>query len=217
MPLTLMVRGLDGVPDDVRAATEQLTFRNTTLVYLNVDSPELFPDQWLYVHSPELRTGRITNFRNWVPQLHGAQRSSILAMEYWSFNDDPLWQEDDATLIQRAQREIRATGLVGDARILDGAVVRVPRCYPVYRTGYRAPLERVVDYLKTFSGLTPIGRYGAFKYNNQDHSILMGILAARQLLEHVDEALWNVNTDYETYQEAAVITETGLEPAHSGA
>jgi protoporphyrinogen oxidase len=212
MPLTLLVRGLGDLPSDVRTAVDSLTFRNTILVYLNVEGTDLFPDQWLYVHSPDLKVGRVTNFRNWVPELYGSQKTSILALEYWCYDEDAMWHASEDELIRLASQEMRATGLIGQAAITEGKVIRVPRCYPVYRTGYKAHLAKVESYLREFSGLTPIGRYGSFKYNNQDHSILMGMLAAENLLESRANSLWGVNTDYESYQESARITATGLEP-----
>jgi protoporphyrinogen oxidase len=212
MPLTLLVRGLGDLPSDVRTAVDSLTFRNTILVYLNVEGTDLFPDQWLYVHSPDLKVGRVTNFRNWVPELYGSEKTSILALEYWCYDEDAMWHASEDELIRLASQEMRATGLIGQAAITEGKVIRVPRCYPVYRTGYKAHLAKVESYLREFSGLTPIGRYGSFKYNNQDHSILMGMLAAENLLESRANSLWGVNTDYESYQESARITATGLEP-----
>ena len=210
MPLTSLIKGLDDTPEQVTQAADELSFRNTVLVYLNVDSTELFEDQWIYVHSDDLQVGRITNFRNWIPQLYGKSKTSILSLEYWCNSDEPMWEETDEQLIERAKTEMRATGLIGDAPILDGHVVRVPRCYPVYATGYKKPLSVLSDYVQEFSGLTPIGRYGSFKYNNQDHSILMGLLAADNLLQQRENDLWSINTDYETYQEAATITASGL-------
>jgi protoporphyrinogen oxidase len=211
MPITLLVARLPEAPAEVREAAAALRFRNTILVYLRVEGSGLFPDNWLYVHSPALRTGRITNFGNWVPQINGAERgrSTILALEYWCDDDEPLWAEDDATLIARARDELLRAGLAGEAPVGEGKVVRIRRCYPVYRRGYRAHLEPVERYLRSIEGLSVIGRYGAFKYNNQDHSILMGILAADNVLEGAKHDLWGVNTDYE-YQESAVITRTGL-------
>jgi protoporphyrinogen oxidase len=123
-----------------------------------------------------------------------------------------MWHASEDELIRLASQEMRATGLIGQAAITEGKVIRVPRCYPVYRTGYKAHLAKVESYLREFSGLTPIGRYGSFTYNNQDHSILMGMLAAENLLESRANSLWGVNTDYESYQESARITATGLEP-----
>jgi len=113
-------------------------------------------------------------------------------------------------MIDRATGEMRSTGLLGDAAVLAGHVVHVPRCYPVYARGYRAHVERVADYLRGFRGLTAIGRYGAFKYNSQDHSILMGILAAENLLCHRNHDLWAVNTDYDSYQENSLVADAGF-------
>jgi protoporphyrinogen oxidase len=217
MPLTLLVRGLADVPPEVAAAADALKFRNTILVYLHVDSDALFADQWLYIHSPELRMGRVTNFRNWVPQLCAGQRTTILAAEYWCDPSDAMWSEDEASMIERATCELRSTGLLGDAGVLAGHVVRIARCYPVYARGYRQHVECIADYLRNFDGLTPIGRYGAFKYNNQDHSILMGILAAENLVDGRNHDLWGVNTDYADYAESARITETGLVAEPAGA
>ena len=90
-------------------------------------------------------------------------------------------------------------------------VPRIRRCYPVYSQGYKKHLEPVVQHLRQYKHLHVIGRYGAFKYNNQDHSILMGVLAAENILEGRNHDLWAVNTDT-TYQEAAAITKTGLAP-----
>jgi protoporphyrinogen oxidase len=214
MPLTLLVRGLGDLPAEVKAAVDRLRFRNTVLVYLHVDACDLFKDQWLYVHSPELGMGRVTNFRNWVPELYGPAKTSILALEYWCYDEDPLWQESDEVLIERASREIRATGLVKSAPILAGHVHKIRRCYPVYSRGYRKNLDPVIAHLRQYPNLQAIGRYGAFKYNNQDHSILMGVLAAENILEGTNHDLWAVNTDSD-YQEAAAIKKTGLEPVET--
>lgn len=209
MPLTLLVKGLQNLPDEVVSGVENLRFRNTILVYLNVASDQLFKDQWLYVHSPDLGTGRVTNFRNWVPELYGDSPNSILALEYWCYDEDALWKESEESLIQRGEAEMRKTGLLGDHQVLAGHVHRIKRCYPVYATGYKKRLQPVVDHLRTFKNLQAIGRYGSFKYNNQDHSILMGILAAENVLDKCDHDLWAVNTDTE-YQESATIGKTGL-------
>jgi protoporphyrinogen oxidase len=211
MPLTLMVSRLPDVPQNVVDKCKKLKFRNTIMVYLNINAIDLFPDNWIYVNSGDLQTGRITNFRNWVPQLYGSEKSSILALEYWCYDDDKIWKEDEATLIELAKKEIRETGLIKDAGILGGSVYRIPRCYPVYSTGYKEDLKEVEDFLRTVNNLIPIGRYGAFKYNNQDHSILMGFLAAENITKNAGHDLWVINTDYESYQEQSLITETGLQ------
>ncbi len=212
MPFTLLVKGIEGVPEKVKQAADSLTFRNTVLVYLRVAGKKLFPDQWIYVHADDLDVGRVTNFSNWVPQINRRSKDSILSLEYWCYDHDARWTESDESLIAQASQEMRSTGLIGEADILEGHVVRIPRCYPVYARGYKDHLNVVTDYVKEFEGLTPIGRYGAFKYNNQDHSILMGLLAAENLVTQRDNDLWAINTDYDSYQEAATITASGLQP-----
>lgn len=202
MPLTHLVTRIDDVPEEVKIAADKLKFRNTILVYLLIDSDHLFPDQWLYIHSPELKTGRITNFRNWVPELNGNERNTIVAMEYWCYSNDKIWSEGDEEIISLAKREIQSTGLLKDHSIEQGKVVRINKCYPVYESKYRQKLEPVEKYLDKIQNLSVIGRYGAFKYNNQDHSIYMGILAAENISQGTRHDLWNVNTDYEEYQES---------------
>lgn len=211
MPLTLMVSRLDNVPSEIAENCKKLKYRNTIIVYLHVNGVDLFPDNWLYINSNDVKTGRITNFRNWVPQLYGNERSSILALEYWCYDEDDIWKEDNDKLIELAKKEILVTGLSKNAEITAGHVYRIPRCYPVYATGYKEQLQPVEDFLKTYKSLIPIGRYGAFKYNNQDHSILMGFLAAENVAKNAGHDLWTINTDYESYQEQSLITETGLE------
>ena len=182
----------------------------STLVYLHVEATDLFPDNWIYVHDPELQAGRITNFRNWSPQLYGNANTSILTLEYWSYDDSPLWGMPDTNLISLASHEMQRTGLLNGAPILDGKVVRIRRCYPVYDKGCAEHVAAIRSYLSEIDGLTVIGRYGAFKYNNQDHSMLMGLLAAERLTQNADHQLWDINTDYDQYQEATLITDTGL-------
>jgi protoporphyrinogen oxidase len=210
MPLTQMIARLDDVPPLVRDAASRLRFRNTILVYLLVGNTRLFPDQWLYVHSPGLLAGRVTNFRNFVPELHGGLASSVLAVEFWCNDQDAIWHESEADLIRRAGTELAGAGLVAANQIENGKVIRVPRCYPVYGRGYGATLAPVVAYLRTIPNLWPVGRYGSFKYNNQDHSILMGLLAAANIGSGAAHDLWAVNSDDEYQEEESVITEHGL-------
>jgi len=217
MPLTLMVSRLPDVPQSIIDNCRKLKYRNTIIVYLNIKATGLFPDNWIYVNSGDLQTGRITNFRNWVPQLYGDENSTILALEYWCYDEDKIWKDEENTLVELAKKEIRQTGLVKEGvEITGGSVYRIPRCYPVYSTGYKENLKEVEDYLRTVQSLIPIGRYGAFKYNNQDHSILMGILAAENITKNAGHDLWVINTDYESYQEQSLITETGLQEKKQG-
>ncbi len=211
MPLTFLIKGLPDVPEGVKLASDQLYFRNTILVYLEIDSVDLFEDNWLYIHSPDVLTGRITNFRNWSPHLYEGSNHSIICLEYWCFDKDNIWSWNNEQLGELAKTEIGKIGLIPEtANVLNYHIERVARCYPVYETGYKKHLDIVVDYMKTVKGVTPIGRYGSFKYNNQDHSILMGLLAAEQLGNQEIPDLWSINTDTE-YQEEGKIKDVLLQ------
>jgi len=121
-----------------------------------------------------------------------------------------MWNDSNEKLIELGTQELLKTGLIGNAKISDGFVYKIPRCYPVYSRGYKDNLKPVEDYLTTLKNLHVIGRYGAFKYNNQDHSILMGLMAAENIVKGTNHNLWEINTDYEDYQEKSTITATGL-------
>ncbi|MFH0758856.1 MAG: FAD-dependent oxidoreductase [Bacteroidota bacterium] len=210
MPISLLVEKLPDVPDTILEHSRKLTFRNTILVYLRIERTDLFNDQWLYIHDSSVQFGRVTNFRNWVPTLYGSDDSSIICMEYWCNFQDEIWGMGTEHLVKLATEEIVRTGLVSEGEVEEGEVIRLPRCYPVYFSGYRQALEPVEKYLASLRGLQVIGRYGAYKYNNQDHSILMGIRAAENIVYGTEHDLWSINTDYEVYQESSVITKTGL-------
>jgi len=200
MPLPCLVEGLPDVPGTVAQAAKHLRFRNTILVYLLLDGEGLFPDNWIYVHAKEVKSGRITNFRNWVPELYGTSSQTVIALEYWCYDDDALWRDDDARLIELARADLQRVGVAAGVPVVDGHVERLAWSYPVYFKGYKGPLGEIETYLKAIGNLSVIGRYGTYKYNNQDHSILMGLLAAHAITSGEPYDLWSVNTDDE-YQE----------------
>ena len=210
MPLTQLVDRLPDNPPHVDQASRSLRFRNTIIVYLRVEESVLFPDNWVYIHAPDLRCGRITNFRNWVPELYGKETGTILAMEYWCNADDPEWTGPDSAMADLAREEIQRSKLAQKITVIDTKVLRIPKCYPVYRSGYQDHVAAIAEHLRQFKGIQVIGRYGSFKYNNQDHSILMGLLAAENIAKGAGNDLWAINTDYDNYQEHSLITATGL-------
>lgn len=205
MPFTSMIKGLDQVPPKVKKAADQLYFRNTILVYLEINGTGLFEDNWIYVHSPDVKHGRITNFRNWCPTLYGDKDTSIICLEFWAFEEDDVWKMDDKKLTKIAKEEIAKLNLIPTSMdVLNSKVIKIPKCYPVYETGYQEPLKILENYIDRIDNLIPIGRYGSFKYNNQDHSILMGLLAAENIGNGSNTNLWEINTDTEYQEEGEV-------------
>lgn len=208
MPITLLVKNLPHVPEEVEQAISQLYFRNTILVYLELQGHDYFPDNWIYVHSPKVKHGRITNFRNWSKGLHQNNPNTILCLEYWAFEDEELWKAEDDILVDQAFKELKKLNLIKNKEPkLRSKVVKIPKCYPVYEKGYQKNIKIIRDFLNTIEGLHLVGRYGSFKYNNQDHSIEMGLTAADIILGRSSASLWDINSD-DVYQEEGKAVET---------
>lgn len=202
MPLNELLQSLSEAPAWILECGRQLSFRSTIIVYLRVANPRLWNDNWIYINSSNELTGRITNFRNWSPHLYGDSKDTILGLEYWCEEGDQMWRKANSDLVHLATKEAIAAKLIaGRDLIRNGHVHRVSKSYPIYRKGYRSVIESLRLFLDSVAGLHVIGRYGSFKYNNQDHSIKMGLLAAENILKRDKHDLWSVNSDYDTYQE----------------
>lgn len=181
-------------------AAASLKYRDFLTVNLAINRPELFPDNWIYVHSPEVRLGRIQNFRRWSPAMVPEEGCSSLGLEYFCNQGDDLWQMADPELIQLAVGEICSLGLLQAEWVKWGTVVRVPKAYPVYDDDYQAALPLIRSFLSGWDNFQTIGRNGLHRYNNMDHSILTGLLAARNIQGGTFD-LWTVNTDEEYHEE----------------
>jgi len=204
LPIRELIRAMDPpAPEAVRAAADALRYRDFLTVVLIVDQPETFPDNWIYIHEPGVKVGRVQNFKNWSPAMVPDPSKTSLGMEYFCFDTDEFWSRPDAELIALARREIDAIGLVRAEKVVDGCVVRMPKAYPVYDDAYQGNLRVIRDWLARLPNLELAGRNGMHKYNNQDHSMMTAVLAARNILGLGRFDTWKVNTDAEYHEEAA--------------
>ncbi len=209
IPINILVQQINSPPsEEVITAAKSLKFRNTILVYLIIEGNNLFPDNWLYINDPKVQLGRVTNFANWSPDMLPNQHQTPLCCEYWCNFDEPMWQQPEAELLAQAEYDLRKIGLLHHEKVSGGFIVRLPRTYPIYAGNYKQALGSIQNYLQRFQNLQVMGRYGAFKYNNQDHSLLMGILAAENILEPSKHDLWAVNSDSEYLEEASADVKT---------
>jgi protoporphyrinogen oxidase len=181
-------------------AARRLQYRDFLTVALMVKRPRLFRDQWIYIHEPSVKVGRIQNFNNWSPHMVPDADATCLGLEYFCFAGDPVWSMPDAMLVELAKTELEKLGLARASEVFDGCVVRMENTYPVYYHGYIDDVAAIRAELEKLSNIQPIGRAGMHKYNNQDHAMMTGILAARNLSGGGFD-LWKVNADAEYLEE----------------
>jgi protoporphyrinogen oxidase len=200
MPISELVRMLDP-PAAVLAASERLRYRDFLAVCLIVNRPTLFRDNWIYVHDPEVKVGRVQNFKNWSPEMLPDASKSSLGLEYFCTEGDELWRMSDRDLVELGKREVEQIGLAVAADVEDGCVFRVPKSYPIYDSEYGEALATVRNYVARIENLQTLGRNGLHRYNNQDHAMLTGMLAARNVVLGERNDLWAINTDQEYLEE----------------
>lgn len=201
-PLTEMIEMMSPEPpSEILAACRALRYRNHVGVNLVVEGRP-FPDQWLYVHSKEVRMARIANYANFSPEMAARPGLNPLTIEYFCFRGDDFWDAPDHALIEHAKRELAHMKILQPDQVISGFVVRSDKAYPVIEIGYEDHIATIKRWLDQFQNLLPIGRSGMFKYNNQDHAMATGLLAARTALGVEKYDPWLVNIDAE-YHEAA--------------
>ncbi len=201
MPVRSLVRAITPTAEPaVRAAAEGLRYRDFLVVALILEGENLFPDNWVYIHTPGVKVGRVQNFNNWSAAMVPEAGRTCLGLEYFCFKGDGLWESSDEALIAQAAREIEALGLAKASAVRDGTVIRMPKAYPIYDAAYRGHLDVVRGFIDPIPNLHTVGRNGMHKYNNQDHSMLTAMMAVWNM-QGATHDIWEVNTDYEYHEE----------------
>jgi protoporphyrinogen oxidase len=206
MPIRSLVRAISpAVPPEIRSAGEGLKYRDFIAVALMLKRDRLFPDNWIYIHTPGVKVGRIQNFNNWSAAMVPVPGMTCLGMEYFCFKGDGLWESRDEDLIAQAARELETLGLAKLADVVDGKVIRMPKAYPIYDGDYRRHLDTVRAFIDPISNLHTVGRNGMHKYNNQDHSMLAAMMAVWNM-QGASHDVWNINVDFDYHEEQKIET-----------
>lgn len=216
MPISELILAMDPpAPDEIQDAARRLRYRDFLIVTLILEGEDLFPDNWIYIHSPEVGVGRIQNFRSWSEEMVPDPNRSSIGMEYFCNVTDEMWGKEDSELIAQASEELELLGLANKSAVVDGTVIRQRKAYPVYDGEYQEALEVLRRYLERFDNLQVIGRNGMHRYNNQDHSMLTAMLAVDNILG-ANNDLWAVNVE-RSYHEEFEVTEKASERATAAA
>lgn len=202
MPLTHFTLALKPKPSkEVLESAKKLYFRDHITVNLIANKEDIFADNWIYVHSPELKMARVANYSNFSKSM-ATGNSTALSVEYFAFQNDKLWGRDDSSLIELAKDELEQAGFVKKSHIKDGFVVRETESYPTYYLGHKNHHARLKNYVSKYKNLELLGRGGLYKYNNMDHAIYSGLLAGRNYLSKENKYdLWSINEDAEYLEE----------------
>jgi protoporphyrinogen oxidase len=188
-------------PWEVRDAARGLRYRDFLTVALVIEGEDLFPDNWIYIHDPSVRVGRIQNFRAWSPWMVPSDAGTSIGMEYFCFEGDEIWSMSDDDLVALAARELAELGLARGDRVKLGFVVRVRKAYPMYDAAYGERVAAIRGWLEQISNLTQVGRNGLHRYNNSDHSMLTAMRAVDNLLLGTSHDIWTVNTESVYHEE----------------
>lgn len=204
MPLPELMKKLEPAPpEEVQIAARTLKHRDFLTVCLIVNREDIFSDNWIYIHEPDVKVARIQNYKNWSESMVPDLTKTSLGMEYFCMQGDELWSMTDSALIALASKELSIIGLVDADEVLDGCVYRVPNAYPVYDSTYRSNLATVQEYCDGFENMKTVGRNGLHRYNNMDHSMLSAIYATRMLVLGEKHDLWSINSEQDYLEESA--------------
>jgi protoporphyrinogen oxidase len=189
-------------PEDVMAAARSLRYRDHLVVALMIARPRLTPDTWIYIQEPGLKAARMYEPRNCSPYMVPSEEMTSLGVEYYCFEGDDFWRKGDDELIDFAIGEVGdRLGFFERREVADGFVVRSRMAYPLIVKGYQEPLGVLKRWVRSLDNLQIVGRCGTFRYNNQDHAIQTGLLAARNLMG-ASYDIDRVNADGEYLEEA---------------
>jgi protoporphyrinogen oxidase len=208
LPLREVVRmARPSAPAHVREAADGLRYRDFLTVALVVDGEDLFPDNWIYIHEPSVRVGRIQNFRSWSPWMVPDPSKGCVGMEYFCFAGDDLWSMTDDDLVELAAGELERLRLASRSKVERGYAIRVPKAYPIYDAHYAERVDVIRSWLDRIENLQQVGRNGLHRYNNSDHSMLTAMRAVENLLEGTGHDIWAVNAE-SVYHETDVEDES---------
>ena len=166
-----------------------------------IENEDVFPDNWIYIHDPSVKVGRIQNFRSWSPYMVPNDKDASIGMEYFCFEGDELWRMSDDKLVTMATREIQKLGLARADKVKMGFVVRVHKAYPMYDAEYAERVETIRGWLDRIPNLTQVGRNGLHRYNNSDHSMLTAMRAVDNILTGSHHDIWAVNAESVYHEE----------------
>lgn len=206
MPLKDLLLSMNAVPTEIASIASRLFFRDMIVVALAFPKTSMGDnyqkvknDSWVYMQDTSATFGRMQLLNNWSPYATMVDEHILLELEYFCTKGDSLWSQPNTQLVESSIRELIQCGIcIKHASASYSLVRRIEKAYPVYTDGYY-DLPAVESWINGIGNLQCVGRNGQHRYNNMDHAVETGLIAARNIL-HKDydrERIWHVNTDRE--------------------
>ena len=202
IPATHLVQMIEpACPPEVVEAARSLSFRDLITVTVMLKKEQVTPDTWLYIHDEDLLFARLHEPKNWSPDMVPGPEYTSVVCECFCSVKDPVWKMSDKDIADRVVKDLHEhLNFIVPSEVVDVCVIRTRYTYPVYDLEYRKKVQEIYDFVHQNEGLHMVGRGGAFRYNNADHSIEMGQLLAKRLLGD-DTDHMSVNTKEEYHEE----------------
>ena len=204
MPLAHLPKTISPKPDEkILDSGNSLKFRDFLSVALVINEENAFPDNWIYIHEPDVKVGRVQNYGSWSPYMV-KEGKTCLGLEYFVDIGDELWDMDDNQLIELATKELESLSLIEKNSVYEAYVVRMPKAYPVYDLDYSENVNSISTWLnQDHKHIYPIGRNGMHRYNNQDHSMMTAVKSVRNILLNETNDIWNINVEEDYHEEVS--------------
>ncbi|MAH48166.1 hypothetical protein CMI37_20250 [Candidatus Pacearchaeota archaeon] len=186
-------------PDCVLEAIKTLKYRSQVYLFITLDKESITKDQWIYFPEKEIPFGRVSEMKNFSKKMSPDGKTSLF-VEFFCFEGDKTWNMDKESLFELALNHFERLGFFTRKEVRNYYLIKQKNVYPIYDLDYQKNLELIKAYLNKFENLFFIGRPGRFKYNNQDHSLEMGILAARSIIDEKKYDIESVGSEIEYYE-----------------
>jgi len=190
-------------PKKILNSAKKLKFRSHVSLFITINKNRIFPDQWIYFPDKKIPFGRIMEPKNFSNKMSPKGKTSLL-IEFFCWEGDKIWNANEKELLELSMVWLEKIGFVRKNKIIKCFVHKEKYAYPVYDLNYKKNLEKIKKYFNIFENLQLIGRSGSFRYNNQDHAIEMGILAARNIIEGKKYDIDEVGSQQEYFEKGYI-------------
>ena len=204
IPLPTFVRLLSpSAPRAVLALTSKLRYRSQVYLFITFNKDRITDDQWIYFPSKDIPFARVSEMKNFSAAMAPPGKTSLF-IEFFCDKGDAIWNMSDTELFELALPHFERIGFFARADVRRYYVVRKTDVYPIYDLDYKTYLGAIKHYFDAFDNLFYIGRPGRFRYNNQDHSLEMGIAAAESIIDGRRRDIDAIGSSQEYYEAGKV-------------